>query len=521
MIPFAKIARLSIINLEDRLTPATANYLALTQTLTITAAQGDLIAVSAVTGEPTGYLKIMESQSGATVFDSNAGGRAVRNLVVKFDGVDSGGFTLNADARLGGNLAFFAAKSSQTFDLLGTVGGNVNYKGNILGAFDDIDFEASAVVGGNLVLALAGGSNTTRIKGGTIRGNLLITGNGSDDRVELGQSADITINGSATLHLGDGTNFVKAMGLAPVIRVQGNFSFVGGPGNDTFDLDGAGAALAVGTDARFTFGNGMLFDANSASFESLRAGRNIVFIGGIGNDTIDVTGALEAGGNVLANLGSGDNSFIENGQAAGAGAIGGSLTYIGGPYFDHVALDATRIGRQLTVNLGDNITTGQSLFVGLNNPAGVTVFGNVRVSGGAGADGMLFRRLYVGGSLNIATGAGEDTVTFDDTNVAGMTLVDLGAGNDLLQSELLTTDGGGSLSAATTFGGAFVVRGGDGNDTLHLSDDGNASTLIKFGTKTVFSGGNGNDTLGNGPDNVFKVPGSLNDFDTSIGTIVI
>src|SRR5690242_18297717 len=53
-------SRLTLRALEDRTTPAAASYFALTQTLTVVAAQADQLVVSAVPNKPTGYLSVTE-----------------------------------------------------------------------------------------------------------------------------------------------------------------------------------------------------------------------------------------------------------------------------------------------------------------------------------------------------------------------------------------------------------------------------------------------------------------------------
>src|SRR5262245_44130711 len=188
-------AQLAVQALEDRATPATAVYSAATQTLTVTAAQGDRIVVAPIPNEPAGYILVTETQAPATVFDSDLTNRAVRNLVVRFSSVNAGALTLNADLRLGGNLTVTGAKVTQELDLLGTVGGNVTYTAAAGVAVDDVDIEATAHVGGNMVLGVGGGDNTVRLKGGTVRGNLSVTAGGGIDRVELTATGDLNVGG--------------------------------------------------------------------------------------------------------------------------------------------------------------------------------------------------------------------------------------------------------------------------------------------------------------------------------------
>ncbi|HKA07212.1 MAG TPA: hypothetical protein VKD71_08130, partial [Gemmataceae bacterium] len=129
-------------------------------------------------------------------------------------------------------------------------------------------------------------------------------------------------------------------------------------------------------------------------------------------------------------------------------------------------------------------------------------------------------RTYVGGALNVATGAGVDVVGINDTDVAGTTLIDLGAGDDQLLIEMATTDSGGPLANPTTFGGTVTIRGGDGNDTVSLSNDGSAGTLVHFGVRLALVGGLGTDTSNNAAENVFEVTGNTNDFETKNGPAI-
>lgn len=514
-----RTTHLALQSFEDRITPATAVYSALTQTLTITAAEGDRIVVAPIPNEPTGYIHVTETQANATVFDSVTTHQGVRNLVVKFSAVNSGGLTLNADARLGGNLSVAAAKTTQVLDLLGTIGGNVNYTAAVGDAFDDLNVAATAQVGGNVALGLGAGENTVRLKGGTIRGNLTITGGAGIDRVEVTADGDINIGGSAAFNLGDGNNTVVGINVGQ-IRVGTNFTFTGGAGNDTFDLDGSGTTLQAGQDAKFTLGNPIAFDANLATFEGINVGRNVTFTGGAGGDSIMISGGLLAGGSVIASLGEGTNAFDSNLLGTGANSIGVGFAYTGGGGGDSVSLDGTSIGRNVTVTLGESGGAGQAFNAGAKGPGGVTVFGNLKVTGGGGADNIVLHRTYVGGALNVATGAGVDVVGINDTDVAGTTLIDLGAGDDQLLIEMATTDSGGPLANPTTFGGTVTIRGGDGNDTVSLSNDGSAGTLVHFGVRLALVGGLGTDTSNNAAENVFEVTGNTNDFETKNGPAI-
>jgi hypothetical protein len=122
-----RTARLALEPLEDRATPATAVYSALTQTLTVTAGEGDQLIVAPVANKPVGYLTVTDTQHTATVFNSDAANQSVRNLVVNFDTAQSGGLTFNPDAKIGGGLRVYGAALTTIVNVLGSVGGNLRY----------------------------------------------------------------------------------------------------------------------------------------------------------------------------------------------------------------------------------------------------------------------------------------------------------------------------------------------------------------------------------------------------------
>jgi hypothetical protein len=230
-----------------------------------------------------------------------------------------------------------------------------------------------------------------------------------------------------------------------------------------------------------------------------------------------ISGGLLAGGSVIASLGEGTNAFDSNLLGTAVNSIGVGFAYTGGGSGDSVSLDGTSIGRNVTVTLGESGGAGQAFNAGAKGPGGVTVFGNLKVTGGGGADNVVLHRTYVGAALTVTTGAGVDVVGINDVDVAGASLIDLGAGNDQLLIEMSATDSGGPLANPTTFGGTVTVRGGDGNDTVSLSSDGSAGTLVHFGARLALVGGLGADTMTNAAENIFEVTGNTNDFETKTG----
>src|SRR5262245_45821795 len=184
--------RLALCALEDRATPAVAVYSALTQTLTVTAHEGDRLIVAGIAGKPTGYLTVTETQTTSTVFNGDATNQAVRNLIVQFGSVNGGDLTVGPSTMLGGNLSVTGALATGSVSLSGTVGGNFTYIGapNPYVSDDTINLESTAVVGGNALFNLGAGTNLARLKGGTVRGSLTLTGGAGRDTVDLVESGD-------------------------------------------------------------------------------------------------------------------------------------------------------------------------------------------------------------------------------------------------------------------------------------------------------------------------------------------
>src|SRR6478609_7040554 len=116
-LPHRMSPRLAVRPLEERATPATAVYSALTQSLTVVAAQGDQLVVSALPNKPTGYLTVTETQANATVFNGDAHNQSVRILVVRFGNTTTGTLTLDATTRIGGSLVVGGGTGATTVDI--------------------------------------------------------------------------------------------------------------------------------------------------------------------------------------------------------------------------------------------------------------------------------------------------------------------------------------------------------------------------------------------------------------------
>jgi hypothetical protein len=501
--------------LEDRCTPAIYTYAADTQTLTVVGAQNDQVTVEATPGDPTGYLTV--EANAVSLFNSATNAQPVRNLIVRFGGVDDGELTISPNVYLGGNLSVFGAKNTQKLISWAAVGGNVNYTASSGIAYDDLTFYSSTTVGGNLNLRLGSGTNYVFLRGGTIGGNLTVLGGQHIDKIELVGGSDLVVGGSATFRLGGATNRLLGM-AAKLFNVGKSLSYAADACVNEIDLATNGTELRVGGKATFQLNNTLPAAIQDFLFADVSVGGNMTIVGGAKWDTVEFQSDLDVGGNLTAKLRGGENAFSIAGPATFTNSIGGNLIYGGGAEADQVSLDATIIAKNASFALGGDPSNTQFLHAGLNDADGVHVARSMTIVSGDNTDEIHLRRLYVGSALSVATGAGNNHIYLNDVDVAGSARFDLGAGNDTLFAETQTSDAAGNLADATTFGGTFTIRAGDGADIVNLSDDGNGTTLLRFGAKVVLLGGTGGDSLFL-DGNEFMMTGNFTDFDTVNGTL--
>ena len=97
----------------------------------------------------------------------------------------------------------------------------------------------------------------------------------------------------------------------------------------------------------------------------------------------------------------------------------------------------------------------------------------------------------VGGNLKVTGGAGADSVSFDRVTVTGTTGLTTLAGADYL-----------SIENGSSFAKAFSADLGSGDDEISLAQLTGSSSAVIFRTKSRIVGGTGNDLLGLGLDSV-------------------
>ncbi|SFF97584.1 Hemolysin-type calcium-binding repeat-containing protein, partial [Roseobacter denitrificans OCh 114] len=284
--------------------------------------------------------------------------------------------------------------------------------------------------------------------------------------------------------------FVFGQGGNDTINSNGFGEYLGGAGNDTIRA-GAGT-------------NG--------------TGRSELLDGGVGTDTLDLTG--QAGAYDI-NLATGVTTFN--------GAVVTEESFINFENVNTGSGDNTIVGTSganvIDGGAGnDDINGGggnDTIFGGDGNDVIDGGFGTDDVFGGAGDDLLLL--VSGAGSDNFDGGAGTDTVDFTGVNLD--TTIDLDAGIwnftgfapnfDMIDVENVILSGGDDVvtgsSAAnviTTGGGNDTIDGGAGDDTIFAGAGNDTVFNANFsGANTVF-GGDGDDTItSSGEDTVFGEAG--------------
>src|SRR5262245_28338833 len=323
--------RLALQRLEDRCTPASAFYAAATQTLTVNAAEGNFIEVAQLASQPTGFIQVSD---GSTVFDSSVNVQPVRNLIVRFNGVNNGGLTLLPRLRLAGDVSVIGAMKTQGLASYAEIGGNFTYTATA-NAIDSLTFFSTSRVGSNMKLDLRGGHNTVSLRGGNIGGRLAVTGTTGADRIELTENSNLRVGGSSSFVLGDGRNEVVGMG-AHEFDVGQSVTFKGGSDDDVFDMGQTLTgdlltALRVAGNFAATLGSSTdILVGNQVVLNFANIGGNFNYSGGANADKIEFSNDLILGGDCRASMGDGGNFMSLRPGGILGHIISGNVYYTGG-----------------------------------------------------------------------------------------------------------------------------------------------------------------------------------------------
>jgi Ca2+-binding RTX toxin-like protein len=308
--------------------------------------------------------------------------------------------------------------------------------------------------GANVLTGLAGADT---IDGALGDDTFVATVNDGNDAYIGGQGFDI-YNLSATsaaafvnLSLGTSTSAqtgndtlsqvegVIGSAAADTLTGDGNANYLdGGGANDTINGGGGADTLTGGAGADTIDGG----DGDDTIIYTFGDGVDVLYNGGIGNDTLRINGT--AGANTLtstwdgARLTSFNGTALQNIEAVRADLLDGS---------DRLSYAGTLAAFGVTVNLATNTATGYASIANIEN-----------VTGGAGADSITGND----NANDLDGGNGADTLDggAGDDNLGGGGANDVligGLGNDVMA-------GGGGLDT-------FVFSGAFGSDTISDFDE--------------------------------------------------
>lgn len=212
---------------------------------------------------------------------------------------------------------------------------------------------------------------------------------------------------------------------------------------------------------------------NGANPQPFLGVRDVVIALGAGNDELEIS-ALQVGGDVVANLGAGEDSAIvdDSGDVDGPLIVGRDLTLtLGGQPGDVCAMTASGdgpllIGRRLSIRGAAALQVaglgGSAAF----DPHDVVVGADLRIQStekslnAAGVVQVVLADVDVGGKTRITLGANPNVVHFAHCRLARGLDAQLGSGDDVLDFGNVDT----SIDAT------FKADGGAGNDVIQDVD---------------------------------------------------
>lgn len=362
-----------------------------------------------------------------------------------------------------------------------------------------------------------GGIDNDSIMG--LGGDDTIYGGGGNDFIDGGEGADSLFGngGQDTLDGGDGDDFLNW-------RPDKDFqvTVIGSNGGDEAIVMGNNGTntLTVGedTDGLLTFAQGTatltidttveIITTNAgAGDDSITVGDidnsgliSIDLMGGSGDDTVDLSGAMTGNAVVMVDGGDGNDTIIgsDGGDSLAGGADDDSITSGAG----NDTVEGNTGNDFVDSGDGDDSVDG-----GDGNDNIVGGLGNDTLNGNADNDTIDGAE----GNDSISGGFGNDNLngSFDDDSIEG------GLGTDLLlgASGNDTLDGGRDDDTLFGHSGDDKLRGDHGNDSLN--GDGGDDELVGDDGNDSLIGGSGNDGLSGGDGDDFLL-GDLGE-DTIVG----
>jgi len=392
---------------------------------------------------------------------------------------------------------------------------------------------------GTMDLQTQDGSDTVTV--GSNSGDMTLDSGSGDDQVDLFTNTgtlDVqTQQGSDTVHLysTDGEvvidtgseNDTLTVGslTATLDEINGPVTVIGGDGSDVLVFDDSGdnsdnsGTLSEDTLSGFDMGSPLSYTTFEDVTLALGSGNDDLTIAstipgvttvtsGDGDDQVevetsqgDLTVSGDAGadtlivrttdGNVVLDGGAGDDSFLLGSEDGLLDGLQGPITLVGGDGQDSLILDDSGDSTDNTGLLTDTTISGLGL-----------------------RDGLSYAGLE---ELAIELGSGNDTFNTQSTLAGTSTTVYANDGNDTFN---VSSDAPDNLGDLDGINGDLHLDGGDGDNTLNISDRGNDSGrtividengisglgdssdgAITFETSGTFGGGF-NLALGDGDDDV-------------------
>ena len=295
------------------------------------------------------------------------------------------------------------------------------------------------------------------ITGGSLTGNgSVVNGLDGNDTITTNASGILIRSGAAigagvSIDAGSGSDIVTLFVDGSTTSAE-NAIVLGGVGDDTITV---GAVSGVGGFTNVDGGEG-------ADSITISTGTYSAIAGGAGNDTINLTGAVNLQTADSISLGAGDDVISGSvTTTTGAGILGGAGA-------DTITLAAIANSGSF-VNGDDTVNGGAADVISVTTQGVATI---VRGKGGADTIGIS----NLGVSAVVAGNAGGDMITV--SGIADDAAIKAGQGGDMLK-----------LDVATLAGISAEMIGGGGKDTITIED-----TVVNNTTITM-NGGAGVDSI--------------------------
>ncbi|MEW4529462.1 hypothetical protein [Maioricimonas sp. JC845] len=275
----------------------------------------------------------------------------------------------------------------------------------------------------------------------------------------------------------------------------GNYVLTGAPGTtlNVGAFSGSTFTTSAAQTAAVNGGVAVAFDFSTNTASTLNVGSGVLDVnfqsdmgirGGVGIDTVNIIGDSQIAGNLITDLGLGNDVVdMSDGAFPDATAVGGNAT-LGLGDGDNTVTLGQDIDGNLTVTAGN----GSDTVLGETNG---DLEGNATLNLGSGTNTVtLMGSFEANADLTVNSDGGSDTVTLSDSaDVDGNLTLNLGEGTNTVNlinssgvdGDLTVTSGSGAdtvtLSDSAFVGGALGLMLGDGINSVLLEDSTSAFDL--------------------------------------------